>query len=244
MLRRYWPGLNVSTPKGEHWGHAKCSHNRVLCRPTLPEQFIKNKSGYIWILRLRLLEGLCSCCKSFLQIERNILYLIILPLMDKRKQFIIDANGVVCKESLQQKVSKPLLEGMDVTVVCAAEAVFEGCMEKVTANFKVYLNNGCVVNPRRGPFHYREPKISREKQAYLCTPVTPETDAFLIEIFLRMFGWKYAEITKMLIRETKVEGVSITDKERCLEKAEEDTRVALSLFGSPIHSWVGRMALL
>ncbi|ADM11426.1 60S ribosomal protein L13A [Encephalitozoon intestinalis ATCC 50506] len=82
--------------------------------------------------------------------------------MEKKEHFIIDATGQVAGK-LASKVAKLLLEGVRVTVVCCEEAVFVGSLEKAVNKFKAYLNKRCIVNPRRGPFHFREPRMHLAK---------------------------------------------------------------------------------
>ncbi|CAD25327.1 60S RIBOSOMAL PROTEIN L13A (L16) [Encephalitozoon cuniculi GB-M1] len=82
--------------------------------------------------------------------------------MEKKEHVIIDATGQVAGK-LAAKVAKLLLEGVRVTVVCAEEAVFVGSLERAMDKFKQYLNKRCLVNPRRGPFHFREPRMHLAK---------------------------------------------------------------------------------
>lgn len=82
--------------------------------------------------------------------------------MEKREHIVIDATGHVAGK-LAAKVAKRLLEGSRVTVVCAEETVFAGSLEKSVEKFKDYLHKRCVVNPRRGPFHLREPRMHLQK---------------------------------------------------------------------------------
>lgn len=82
--------------------------------------------------------------------------------MELKDQIVIDATGQIVGK-VAAKVAKLLLEGVQVTVVCAEEAVFARNLRRVEAEFKEYLNKRCVVNPRRGAFHFREPRVHFHK---------------------------------------------------------------------------------
>ncbi|AFN82905.1 60S ribosomal protein L13A [Encephalitozoon romaleae SJ-2008] len=82
--------------------------------------------------------------------------------MEKKEHVIIDATGQVAGK-LAAKVTKLLLEGVRVSVVCSEEAVFMGSLKRSMDKFKAYLNKRCIVNPRRGPFHFREPRMHLAK---------------------------------------------------------------------------------
>lgn len=82
--------------------------------------------------------------------------------MEKKEHIIVDATEQVAGK-LAAKVAKLLLEGVRVTVVCAEEAVFVGSLEKAAKKFKEYLNKRCIVNPRRGAIHFREPRMHLKK---------------------------------------------------------------------------------
>ncbi|KAG5859952.1 ribosomal protein L13a [Encephalitozoon hellem] len=82
--------------------------------------------------------------------------------MEKKEHVIIDATGQVAGK-LAAKVAKLLLEGVRVSVVCCEEAVFMGSLKRSMDKFKAYLNKRCIVNPRRGPFHFREPRMHLAK---------------------------------------------------------------------------------
>lgn len=108
--------------------------------------------------------------------------------MEKREHVIIDATGQVAGK-LAAKVAKLLLEGVKVTIVCSEEAVFIGSLEKSVKKFKEYLNKRCIVNPRRGPFHFREPRVH------------------LAKIIRRMIPYKKARGKAALSRLTTYEGI-------------------------------------
>ncbi|KAH9411559.1 hypothetical protein HK407_04g06630 [Ordospora pajunii] len=82
--------------------------------------------------------------------------------MENIEHIVVDATGHVAGK-LAGKVAKLLLNGVKVSVVCAENALLMKKMEVAKAKFKEYLNKRCIVNPRRGPFHYREPKMHLAK---------------------------------------------------------------------------------
>ena len=108
--------------------------------------------------------------------------------MEKRDHVIIDATGQVAGK-LGAKVAKLLLEGVKVTIVCSEEAVFIGSLEKSMKKFKEYLNKRCIVNPRRGAFHFREPRMH------------------LAKIIRRMISYKKVRGKNALSRLTVHEGI-------------------------------------
>ncbi|KAM0672031.1 ribosomal protein L13a [Ordospora colligata] len=82
--------------------------------------------------------------------------------MENSDHIVVDATGHVAGK-LAGKIAKLLLNGVKVSVVCAENALLMRTMEMAKADFKEYLNKRCIVNPRRGPFHYREPKMHLAK---------------------------------------------------------------------------------
>ncbi|KAF7684011.1 60S ribosomal protein L13a [Astathelohania contejeani] len=75
--------------------------------------------------------------------------------MDTEK-IVIDGTGHIAGK-LAAKVAKQLLEGKSVVVLRAEAIELTGPIERLRLRYKEYLNKRCLVNPRKGPYHYSEP---------------------------------------------------------------------------------------
>nr|6ZU5_LO0 Chain LO0, uL13 [Paranosema locustae] len=72
------------------------------------------------------------------------------------KEIIVDGTGHIAGK-LGTYIAKKLLEGYTITVLCAESIVLTGPIHRTKLRYKDYLNKRCLVNPLRGPFHYKEP---------------------------------------------------------------------------------------
>lgn len=72
------------------------------------------------------------------------------------KTLVVDATGHIAGR-LGTHIAKKLLEGYTVTVLCAESIVLTGPLHRSKLRYKEYLNKKCLVNPRKGPYHYKEP---------------------------------------------------------------------------------------
>lgn len=76
--------------------------------------------------------------------------------MEPNKAIVIDGKGHVVGR-LAATVAKQLLEGSRVVVLRAEEMVFSMPLERATKIYEDKLKKRCLVNPKKGPFHYKEP---------------------------------------------------------------------------------------
>ncbi|KAM0688391.1 60S ribosomal protein L16A [Conglomerata obtusa] len=58
---------------------------------------------------------------------------------------------------LASKIAKNLLEGTQVTVLFAENITYAFPLARARKIYESYLHKRCVVNPRKGPYHYVEP---------------------------------------------------------------------------------------
>lgn len=75
---------------------------------------------------------------------------------DCEKRVVIDGTGHIAGR-LGSIVAKKLLEGYQVTILCAESIVLTGPIHRSKGKYEDFLNKGCVYNPRKGPYHYHEP---------------------------------------------------------------------------------------
>ncbi|KAL2915771.1 60S ribosomal protein L16A [Polyrhizophydium stewartii] len=72
------------------------------------------------------------------------------------KEVVIDAKGHLLGR-LSSIVAKQLLNGQKVVVVRAEEINMSGSFFRNKIKYMAFLRKRCVVNPSRGPFHFRAP---------------------------------------------------------------------------------------
>ncbi|KAI8929099.1 60S ribosomal protein L16 [Entophlyctis helioformis] len=72
------------------------------------------------------------------------------------KEVVIDAKGHLLGR-LASIVAKQLLNGQKVTLVRCEEINISGPFFRNKLRYMAFLRKRCVVNPRRGPFHFRAP---------------------------------------------------------------------------------------
>ncbi|OMH82874.1 60S ribosomal protein L16-B [Zancudomyces culisetae] len=72
------------------------------------------------------------------------------------KVYVIDAKGHLVGR-LASTVAKMLLSGQKVVLVRCEEMNISGSFFRNKIKFNGYLRKRCIVNPSRGPFHFRAP---------------------------------------------------------------------------------------
>jgi len=72
------------------------------------------------------------------------------------KRTIVDGKGHVVGR-LAAYVAKQAIEGAEVVVLRAEGTVFSHPLDRAVAIYKDKKNKRCLVNPKKGPFHYKEP---------------------------------------------------------------------------------------
>jgi large subunit ribosomal protein L13Ae len=78
--------------------------------------------------------------------------------MEKNEHIVIDATGHILG-CLSCFVAKQLLENVKVTVVCAENTIAPRSQKEMEKKYESFLNKRCITNPRRGPFHPRQPSM-------------------------------------------------------------------------------------
>ncbi|KAI5180479.1 large subunit ribosomal protein L13Ae [Nematocida sp. AWRm80] len=73
-----------------------------------------------------------------------------------RGKIVIDGKGHIAGR-LAAYIAKNLREGLEIVVVRAEGILFSTSIEKRVKIYKDMKNKRCLVNPKKGPFHYREP---------------------------------------------------------------------------------------
>ncbi|KAJ9051633.1 60S ribosomal protein L16A [Entomophthora muscae] len=72
------------------------------------------------------------------------------------KVVVIDGKGHLMGR-LASIVAKQALDGQRVVVVRCEEINISGSLFRNKLKYNTYLNKRCLVNPKRGPFHFRAP---------------------------------------------------------------------------------------
>lgn len=78
------------------------------------------------------------------------------------KTVVIDGKSHVIGR-LAAFVAKDLLEGKSVAILRAEHTVYSMPLERAVKNRKTIIHKRCLVNPKKGPFHYREPSKQLRK---------------------------------------------------------------------------------
>ncbi|KCZ78289.1 ribosomal protein L13 [Anncaliia algerae PRA109] len=73
-----------------------------------------------------------------------------------QEEIIIDGTDHIAGR-LGSYIAKSLLEGKKVTVICAESIKLTGPIHRRKLSYKDFLNKRCLVNPRRGPYHWKQP---------------------------------------------------------------------------------------
>ncbi|TPX37278.1 hypothetical protein SeMB42_g05210 [Synchytrium endobioticum] len=73
-----------------------------------------------------------------------------------QKEVVIDGKGHLSGR-LASIVAKQILSGQHVTVVRCEEINVSGSFFRNKLKFLAYLKKRCLINPNRGPFHFRAP---------------------------------------------------------------------------------------
>jgi large subunit ribosomal protein L13Ae len=73
-----------------------------------------------------------------------------------QKVVVIDGKGHLLGR-LASIVAKQLLNGQKVVIVRCEELNISGSLFRNKLKYHDFLNKRCVVNPRKGPFHFRAP---------------------------------------------------------------------------------------
>ncbi|KAJ3192691.1 60S ribosomal protein L16B [Irineochytrium annulatum] len=76
--------------------------------------------------------------------------------MTFEKEVVIDAKGHLLGR-LSSIIAKQLLSGQKVTLVRCEELNVTGSFYRNKLKYMNYLRKRCVINPARGPFHFRAP---------------------------------------------------------------------------------------
>ncbi|KAJ3127896.1 60S ribosomal protein L16B [Physocladia obscura] len=76
--------------------------------------------------------------------------------MTYEKEIVIDGKGHLIGR-LSAVVAKHLLNGHKVTVVRCEELNVSGSFYRNKIKYLAYLRKRCIINPARGPFHFRAP---------------------------------------------------------------------------------------
>ncbi|KAM0674528.1 60S ribosomal protein L16A [Gurleya vavrai] len=72
------------------------------------------------------------------------------------KTTIVTGTGHIAGR-LASKIAKQLLEGQNITVVFAENIKYAFPIKRARKIYEAYLHKRCIVNPRKGPYHYVEP---------------------------------------------------------------------------------------
>lgn len=72
------------------------------------------------------------------------------------KRLVIDGKGHVVGR-LAAFVAKQAIEGNEVVVLRAEGTIFSHPLERAIKIYKDKKNKRCLVNPKKGPFHFKEP---------------------------------------------------------------------------------------
>ncbi|KAH9387000.1 large subunit ribosomal protein L13Ae [Nematocida major] len=76
--------------------------------------------------------------------------------MTHGRKLVVDGKGHVTGR-LAAYVAKSLREGYSVVVLRAEGTVFSSPIERMVSIYKDKKRKRCLVNPKKGPFHYKEP---------------------------------------------------------------------------------------
>ncbi|KAI9351745.1 ribosomal protein L13 domain-containing protein [Zopfochytrium polystomum] len=76
--------------------------------------------------------------------------------MTFEREIVVDGKGHLLGR-LASIVAKQLLNGQKVTVVRCEELNVSGSFYRNKLKYLAYLRKRCVINPARGPFHFRAP---------------------------------------------------------------------------------------
>ncbi|EGF81321.1 hypothetical protein BATDEDRAFT_16384 [Batrachochytrium dendrobatidis JAM81] len=76
--------------------------------------------------------------------------------MAYEKEIVIDAKGHLLGR-LASTIAKQLLNGQNIVLVRCEEINMSGPFFRNKLKYMAFLRKRCVVNPRRGPFHFRAP---------------------------------------------------------------------------------------
>ncbi|EJW03349.1 ribosomal protein L13 [Edhazardia aedis USNM 41457] len=93
----------------------------------------------------------------------------LLKMDSQPKQIYINGSDHVAGR-LASHVAKNLLEGHNVTVLHCENIVYAMPITRARKIYKSYLRKRCVVNPRKGPYHYVEPSKYFERMVKRMTP--------------------------------------------------------------------------
>jgi large subunit ribosomal protein L13 len=74
-----------------------------------------------------------------------------------RQVLIIDGKNLIMGR-LATFTAKKLLEGERVTIINAAEVIISGRKEAILERYRTWLETRTVTNPRKGPFHPKQPE--------------------------------------------------------------------------------------
>lgn len=74
----------------------------------------------------------------------------------ENREVVLDGTGHIAGR-LGSHVAKMLLEGYSIIVLCAEAIVLTGPIHRSKLRYKSYLRKRCLVNPSKGPYHYKEP---------------------------------------------------------------------------------------
>ncbi|KAI5192831.1 large subunit ribosomal protein L13Ae [Nematocida minor] len=72
------------------------------------------------------------------------------------KKLVIDAKGHIVGR-LAAYVAKSLREGYSVVLLRAEGTIFSSPIDRMVSIYKDKKRKRCLVNPKKGPFHYKEP---------------------------------------------------------------------------------------
>lgn len=71
-------------------------------------------------------------------------------------KYVINATNHIAGRAAS-KIAKHLLQGDEVVVLFAENIRYAFPLERAKKIYEQYLRKRCVVNPRKGPYHYVEP---------------------------------------------------------------------------------------
>ncbi|KAJ3220148.1 60S ribosomal protein L16B [Dinochytrium kinnereticum] len=79
-----------------------------------------------------------------------------MPVLFELQEVVIDGKGHLIGR-LASIVAKQLLNGQKVTIVRCEEINVTGSFYRNKLKYLNYLRKRCIINPARGPFHFRAP---------------------------------------------------------------------------------------
>ncbi|KAI8852413.1 ribosomal protein L13 domain-containing protein [Chytridium lagenaria] len=165
--------------------------------------------------------------------------------MTFEKEVVIDGKGHLIGR-LASIVAKQLLSGQKVTVVRSEELNVTGSFYRNKLKYQNYLRKRCIINPARGPFHFRAPSrffyrvirgmiphktargaaaLERLKAFEGCLPqalrvlrLKPGRKYTVIKRISSEMGWKYQGIVEKLEEKRIARGKAFYERKKAIAR--------------------------